>query len=56
MQSCLIDIKICSFSIGPNECSSTPCLNGGACNDFEDYYTCTCDAGFTGPTCETGNM
>ena len=24
------------------ECLSLPCRNGGFCNDFLDFYTCTC--------------
>ncbi|WP_437931580.1 calcium-binding EGF-like domain-containing protein [Sorangium sp. So ce291] len=32
--------------------SGTPCQNGGTCDPGEPY-TCTCPAGFTGPSCET---
>ena len=43
---------------GPNcevdiiECASTPCLNGGTCNDNRNYFTCSCLSGFGGTLCE----
>lgn len=37
-----------------NKCLSTPCLNGGVCEDLVKNYTCTCTANFTGSHCETG--
>jgi hypothetical protein len=36
-----------------DECVSSPCLNGGTCNDMVNGYACVCAAGFTGTTCET---
>ena len=38
-----------------DECASSPCLNGATCEDEVNYYTCTCDDGYTGTHCETGN-
>ena len=38
-----------------NECSSNPCLNGGACIGKVNGYTCECCAGYTGELCETGS-
>ncbi|KAI7807256.1 putative sushi, partial [Triplophysa rosa] len=35
-----------------NKCLSTPCLNGGVCEDLVKNYTCTCTANFTGSHCE----
>lgn len=31
-----------------NECSSSPCLNGGLCVDEVNHFTCSCPDGFTG--------
>ena len=36
-----------------DECSSSPCENGGTCVDGVDVYTCECMAGYTGDQCET---
>merc|ERR1719272_1551888 len=32
-------------------CVSSPCLNGGTCNDAVNKYSCTCAAGWSGPAC-----
>ena len=37
-----------------NECSSNPCLNGGACVDQVNGYVCNCLAGYTGVICQNG--
>jgi hypothetical protein len=34
-----------------DECAPAPCLNGGACADGLNSFTCTCANGFSGPTC-----
>ena len=36
-----------------DECTSFPCLHGGACDDEIGIYSCTCTDGWTGPTCDT---
>jgi hypothetical protein len=36
-----------------NECSSSPCGNGGECVDGVDRFVCSCAAGYTGQVCET---
>ncbi|KAL9952638.1 hypothetical protein ACROYT_G039916 [Oculina patagonica] len=36
-----------------NECSSNPCLNGGACIDQVNGYVCNCQAGYGGTRCQT---
>ena len=37
-----------------NECSSSPCQNGGSCIDQVNSHTCICPAGYNGTNCETG--
>ena len=37
-----------------NECSSSPCENGGSCTDSVNGYTCSCVLSYTGKHCETG--
>ncbi|XP_072045350.1 uncharacterized protein [Amphiura filiformis] len=40
---------------GSTPCASTPCLNGGLCNDLGSSYTCTCQAGYSGTNCQVSN-
>uniref|UniRef100_A0A673FM18 Crumbs cell polarity complex component 2b n=1 Tax=Sinocyclocheilus rhinocerous TaxID=307959 RepID=A0A673FM18_9TELE len=35
-------------SVNVNECESTPCENGGTCEDLINAFQCSCPAGFTG--------
>ncbi|XP_062592695.1 multiple epidermal growth factor-like domains protein 10 [Saccostrea cucullata] len=35
-----------------NECSSSPCQNGGTCMDKTGYYTCQCPSEYTGYNCQ----
>ena len=37
-----------------DECASDPCQNNGTCSDYDLGYNCSCEAGFTGGHCETG--
>ena len=39
-----------------DECDSNPCGNGGTCNDYVNGFNCTCDGGYEGTDCETGNL
>ena len=39
--------------IGPMQCRSNPCRNGGICHpDGPAKYDCECPAGYTGINCE----
>ena len=38
-----------------NECYSSPCENGGTCEDQVNGYTCHCPNGYSGDQCQTGN-
>jgi len=42
------------FIIDINECSSSPCWNGGYCQDHVNNYTCDCKPGYVGYNCQTG--
>ena len=37
-----------------DECTSSPC-GMGSCYNLPNMYTCTCEAGFTGYDCDSGN-
>ena len=37
-----------------DECASSPCMNGGECDDNINAFTCRCADGFEGTLCETG--
>ena len=38
-------------------CSPNPCKNGGACNRAANGgFTCYCANGYSGTTCQTGNV
>ena len=45
----------CAFICSVFACSSTPCLNGGNCSEFQSGfgYTCSCPDGYVGTNCET---
>ena len=40
-----------NFIVDGDECNPNPCLNGGICTDGCSSFTCSCTAGYTGPTC-----
>lgn len=35
-----------------NECASSPCSNGGSCEDLINGYKCHCDPAWEGPECQ----
>ena len=37
-----------------NECDPDPCMNGATCTNGIGMFTCSCAAGYTGTTCDTG--
>lgn len=39
-----------------DECSASPCRNGGSCLDLENSYSCSCPPGFYGRLCELSAM
>ena len=38
-----------------DECSSSPCLNGGSCTDGINDYTCSCPSPYFGKRCQGNN-
>ena len=49
----ILDLIITFVDI--DECLSNPCQHGGSCADTINGYTCSsCEAGYVGPDCETG--
>ena len=45
-----------SLNVDIDECSNSPCQNGGSCTDRINAYTCNCVDGYYGTNCETGNV
>ena len=39
-----------------DECSSSPCQNGGTCIDAVNSYTCDCVDGFEGSNCAASKI
>jgi hypothetical protein len=43
-----------------DQCTDTPCQNNGACTNNVYSYSCQCEDGYTGTTCDdlttTGNI
>ena len=42
------------FQADIDYCRSIPCLNGATCTNVQNYYKCSCVAGYSGYECETG--
>ncbi len=39
-----------------NECASTPCKNGGTCQNGTNLYTCSCKAPWCGSSCQNATL
>ena len=39
-----------------DECSSSPCQNGGTCVNRYNDYLCICADGYSGKSCQTGGL
>ena len=50
----MFDSLSCLFQTDIYECSSSPCNNGGFCEDHINGYTCDCKPGYEGVHCEIG--
>lgn len=51
--SCLAGFTGRRCQIDVNECASSPCQNGGTCEDRIKSFICQCPPGYTGTLCET---
>ena len=51
-QRCSDGIYFRTKCVDDNECSRTPCLNGGTCVNNVGSYKCSCTGGFVGTNCE----
>ena len=55
-----VALKICwkvsyvCLCVDIDDCADEPCRNGGTCQDLVDGFNCTCEPGYTDPTCCTG--
>ena len=54
LYTCIIKVLHLFFSLEVDECSSTPCMNGGTCTDLINDYSCQCVTGYTDTNCTTG--
>ena len=45
-----------TLSVDIDECTTSPCQNGGNCTDQINGYTCNCLHGYDGTNCENGNI
>lgn len=50
----LNEVLLCFRISDIDECSATPCKNGGVCTNLINDYSCTCTARFEGKNCSNG--
>jgi len=48
----LLTTFLSNFHTDVDECDPNPCKNGGGCTDGVNTFTCTCEDGYSGETCD----
>ena len=50
------DISLYTLESTENPCVPNPCMNGGNCKEEKGNFTCDCQPGFEGDTCEISRL
>ena len=51
----MFNVKVLILHTAVDDCSPNPC-SYGTCTDQVNGFSCTCDSGYTGETCDQGRF